>query len=333
MSSRIFLNRLKLMEKKQNDDCDVGVKMKWRKLGLIFCPKGNNDWMVSHASNPVVEPLGDSLYRVYFSTRDRDNRSSIGFIEFDIKKPKQILRIAERPLVRPGEPGLFDDSGASIGCLVTVDGIRYLYYTGWCLSVTVPWRNSIGLAINEGKELIFRKFSRAPLLDRSEIDPFSLSYPWVVRDHFMWKMWYGSNLSWGTEHPDMKHVIKYAESSDGIRWERKNDIAIPLQPPDEWGVSKPCVIRDGNIYKMWYSSRRSQTYRIGYAESADGINWRRKDDEVGIDVSESGWDSEMIEYSCIFDHDGKRYMLYNGNGYGKTGFGLAMLEAGSADLQ
>ncbi len=43
-------------------------------------------------------------------------------------------------------------------------------------------------------------------------------------------------------------------------------------------------------------------------------------------VIPDGWDSEMIDYPFDFDHKGHRYMLYNGNGYGKTGFWLAVLE-------
>ena len=75
---------------------------------------------------------------------------------------------------------------------------------------------------------------------------------------------------------------------------------------------------------MWYC-HRGLTYRIGYAESRDGIHWNRLDHLSGIDVSQDGWDSEMIEYPFVFDHKGKRYMLYAGNGFGKTGFGIAVL--------
>jgi predicted GH43/DUF377 family glycosyl hydrolase len=299
--------------------------MKWIKQGQIFCPQNHAEWMVSHAANPVVEPLEDGCLRVYFSCRDKDNRSSIGFFEFDPLQPDQILRVASQPLIGPGALGLFDDSGTVMGCLVTVGNTRYLYYLGWNLGVTVPWRNSIGLAISEGHDLAFRKYSRAPILDRSEVDPFSISYPWVLRDGSRWKMWYGSNLAWGTTQYDMAHVIKYAESDDGIHWERQDVVAIPLLSPAEYAISKPCVLKEQGIYKMWYAYR-GPAYRVGYAESPDGIYWERKDAAAGINVSESGWDSEMIEYACVFDHAGQRYMLYNGNGYGKTGIGLAVLD-------
>jgi hypothetical protein len=138
-------------------------------------------------------------------------------------------------------------------------------------------------------------------------------------------MWYGSNLGWGKEETDMNHVIKYAESKDGREWSRTGKITIDLKDDSEFAISRPCVLKEQGIYKMWYSYR-GKAYRIGYAESKDGIIWVRKDDDAGIDVSSSGWDSEMVCYPFVFDHKGERYLLYNGNGYGKTGFGLAILE-------
>jgi predicted GH43/DUF377 family glycosyl hydrolase len=308
--------------------------MKWKKLGLIFAPNNNYEWMVSHASNPVAQWIYEDIFRIYFSCRNKNKSSSIGFIDIDIINPSNILKISEQPLVQPGELGTFDDSGVSMGCFVTIDDKKYLYYLGWNLSVTVPWRNSLGLAISNSpgsSDHTFTKYSKAPIVDRNDVDPYSISYPWVIRnrgiEREIWKMWYGSNLSWGTEQKDMEHVIKYAESQDGIIWERKGIIAINFKSPEEYAMSKPCVIQENNMYKMWYSYR-GQSYRIGYAESDDGIHWIRTDEKVGIDVSDSGWDSEMIEYPCVFDHKGERYMLYNGNGYGKTGFGLAILTDG-----
>jgi hypothetical protein len=108
-------------------------------------------------------------------------------------------------------------------------------------------------------------------------------------------------------------------------WERGGLVAIDFADEHEYAISRPSVIRDIDGWKMWYSYR-GQSYRIGYAESEDGRRWKRLDHQVGIDVSVNGWDSQMIEYPFVFDHGGQRYMLYNGNGYGKTGFGLAVLE-------
>jgi hypothetical protein len=200
----------------------------------------------------------------------------------------------------------------------------FLYYLGWNLGVTVPWRNSIGLGISNDVQSSFKKYTEAPILDRSAVDPYSISYPFVLKEDEIYRMWHGSNLSWGEKQEDMAHIIKYAESRDGIHWNRQGHIALNFKNPQEYAISRPCVIKEKNIYKMWYCYRGR--YRIGYAESHDGIDWIRKDEDVGIDVSPDGWDSEMVCYPFVFDHKGQRYMLYNGNGYGKTGFGLAILE-------
>jgi len=299
--------------------------MRWKKLGQVFCPDNNYDWMKTHASNPVVEPLGNGLFRVYFTTRGDKNRSSIGSLELDIQNPFKILNLSQKPLIGPGELGLFDDSGTTTGWLAVQNGRKYFYYLGWNLGVTVPWRNTIGLAICEPGQAHFTKYSKAPILDRSDADPFSLSYPSILIETGLWRMWYGSNLTWGPTEKDMSHVIKYAESTDGIHWTRQGTIALPLKNNGEHALSRPCVIKDNGTYKMWYAFRGA-SYRIGYAESADGIKWERMDEKAGIEVSSSGWDSETIEYAYVFDHKDERYMLYNGNGYGKTGFGLAVLE-------
>lgn len=298
--------------------------MKWKKVGNIFSPNSNYSWMKSHAANTVAEHLYEDVFRIYFSCRNENNVSSIGFFDIDIYSPTKILNICDVPILSPGDVGLFDDSGVSLSCINNINGKKYLYYVGWNLGVTVPWRNSIGVAIYDESKNSFQKIGVAPIIDRCNIDPFSVSYPYIIEDDGVFKMWYGSNLSWGKSGADMIHIIKYAESRDGVNWSKKGAVKLDFKNEDEYAISRPCVIKESGIYKMWYSYR-GDTYRIGYAESLDGIYWCRKDEEVGIDVSISGWDSEMIEYPFIFDHKGQRFMLYNGNGYGKTGVGLAIL--------
>ncbi len=302
--------------------------MNWTKLKNIFCPDNNFSWMVSHAANPFAERMSEGIYRIYFTCRDAESRSHIGYVDVDFNDDFKVVSISDVPVLAPGELGLFDDSGTAMGYLLNTGDKKYLYYLGWNLKVTVPWLNTIGLAIwNEAKGT-FEKYSRAPIMDRSDEDPFTISYPSVLLENGKYRMWYGSNLKWGKTQDEMDHVIKYAESNDGIHWNRTNQIHIHLEHPGEYALSKPFVIKSGDLYQMWYSYRANgtvTTYRIGYAESADGISWKRKDEEVGIDVSPEGWDSEMICYPFVFDHGGTRYMLYNGNGYGRTGFGIAQL--------
>ncbi len=299
--------------------------MKWTKVGRVFCPEGDLDWMRTHAAGPIAEHLEGDLFRVYFGCRDGRNRTHIGSLDLDITRPDRIETLSREPVVAPGSAGHFDDSGASTGCIVRHGAERYLYYVGWNLGVTVPWRNSIGLAVSDAPGAPFRKISPAPIVDRGPADPFSISYPWVMREGARWRMWYGSNLAWGPDAADMAHVIKYAESSDGIQWAREGRVSIGARSSAEYAIAKPCVLKEGSLYRMWYS-HRGDSYRIGYAESADGLVWQRRDDEAGIDVSSSGWDSESLQYAFVFRHGPRLYMLYNGNRYGATGFGLAYSE-------
>ena len=303
--------------------------MKWRKLGLVYRPDGSEPWSRSHAANPTAEHVEDDVYRVYFSTRDAENRSSVGHVLIDLKNPHETLDVAQDPVLSPGEPGSFDDDGVSIGCIVNVGEARYLYYMGWHLSETVPWTNALGLAISRGPGQPFERYSRSPVVELNETDPHTISYPWVVQEGGRFRMWYGSNLQWGPVKEDMRHVIKYAESADGIRWERDGKIAINFDFEGEYAICRPCVLRDGRGYSIWFCSR-GDSYRIRTAESESGFEWRRYE-ELEIDVSVSGWDSEMIEYPCVFEHRGVRHLLYCGNDYGREGFGLAVAEPAADD--
>lgn len=301
--------------------------MKWVKRGLIFQPRSEFEWMVTHAAVPVADRVDGNIYRIYFSGRDGYNRSQTAFFVIDMRDPSHIIAVSEKPILRYGGLGCFDESGAMLSWIAENNAQKYLYYIGWNLGVTVPFRNAIGLAISKDGGKTFMKYSEGPILDRNIHDPFFTASCCVMIEHQVWRMWYLSCVKWAQADGRPKHYynIKYAESSDGIQWTREGTTCIDFQSDEEYAISRPCVIKDGETYKMWYSYR-GLSYRIGYAESEDGVHWERKDHEVGIDVSDSGWDSEMIEYPFVFDHNGRRYMLYNGNGYGKTGIGLAVLE-------
>lgn len=304
------------------------MSMKWQKLGLVFCPSGETPWMHSHAAVPIAESLGDDLFKIYFSSRDEFNRSYTGYAVIDIVRPNQIIELSTKPVLVPGGLGEFDDSGAMATWLTSYQGKKFLYYIGWNLGVTVPFRNSIGLSISTQNDE-FVRYANGPIVDRSMHEPHFCASCCVFPGEDIWRMWYLSCTGWRLSEgkPVHRYHIKYAESNDGVNWSRDGIVAIDYANDKEYAISRPSVIHDEGGWKMWYSSRGDR-YSIGYAESCDGKKWERLDHNVGIDVSPTGWDSKMIEYPFVFDHKGRRYMLYNGNGYGKTGFGLALLEQG-----
>ena len=300
--------------------------MSWIKLGLIFKPPVEVPWVVTHSAVPVALHLKDSLYRVYFTARDGLNRSHIGYFEIDLKHPHKLLSVTTDPIVSPGALGTFDEHGAMSSWLVPWRNKCLMYYTGWSRGLSVPFVNSIGLAVSDDGGKSFSKFSDGPILSRNLCDPYWVSNPCVLVEKDLWRMWYLSGVRWELDNgkPVPYYHIRYAHSHDGIHWVRSGKICIDFESPRESAISRPCVLKGKSIYRMWYSFRGA-SYRIGYAESVDGLSWVRRDALAGISVSESGWDSDMIEYAYVFRHAKRFFMLYNGNDYGRTGIGLAVL--------
>jgi hypothetical protein len=294
--------------------------MKWRKL---------KNWLpqvegMTHASMPFYFE-GD----VYFSPRDRLGKSYIYKASFNPVSQKMGLPVE---VCAPGIPGEFDDYGSMVSWIHR-DGPRVLiYYVGWNIGISVPFRNSVGLIVNGAKGI-------GPILDRSRFDPIGIGACCRME-------WYTSLLGWDIRFGKRQAIYHIVNG-------HPHSIAITFKNDAEFAIARPCVIQDhvhqpdfknsGNgsfydrhlyppfiylpNYRMWYSYRGEQ-YRIGYAESHDGVSWRRMDDEVGIDVGKTGdFDDLAVCYPHVFDCDGQRYMLYNGNNYGKTGFGIAILDS------
>ena len=300
--------------------------MRWRRHGLVVEPPTLGDWAVSHAAVPFVRHL-DGALELMFSPRDKAGRSHTARGEL-VLGGRAELTLTGEPVLSPGPLGGFDDSGAMGSCLVSHEGRDYLYYIGWNRGVSVPFTTSIGCAVSTDGGRSFERASAAPVLGRSEHDPFLATSPWVLVEGRLWRMWYASGVRWTpTPHEARpEYRIVYAESADGIAWHPTGRVCIDFESADEYAIARPCVIRDSDRYRMWFSCR-GDAYRIGYAESDDGLTWDRKDIEGGLIPEGNGWESTSVEYPCVFDHERRRWMLYNGNGYGQTGIGLASLEA------
>jgi hypothetical protein len=301
--------------------------MKWVKKGLIFKPEGQFEWVMTHAMLPVADHISGDIYRIFFSGRDKLNRSLTGYIEIDINNPQKILKISPEPVLGLGSLGAFDDNGVSPTCIVNIQGKKYLYYFGWNKGSLVRAAEVSGLAISSDFGDSFQRISRAPVIDRTDAEPYQiLVISCILIENGAWRMWYDSADEWQT--PELpRYNIKYAESADGINWIRKGIVSVNYKSDDESRVSRASVIKEDGIYKMWHCyAMNSGGYRMGYAESVDGYQFERKDDSLTIQVSPSGWDSEMVCYPHVFVHKGQKIMLYCGNGYGRTGFGMAVME-------
>lgn len=300
---------------------------RWHRLGVLpLDVSAAHGWARTHAALPVVETTGDGTWDVYLSLRDAAGRARIGRTRLTLA-PRPVLAPLERePVLDIGGLGTFDDNGVVTSCLVRDGDRRLLFYTGWTRGYTVPFYLAAGVAISEAGGAFLRS-SRAPVLDRSPDDPFLTASPFVLHDGGVWRMWYVSGTGWLAAHrdPEPCYHVRYAESHDGVHWQRSGLICLDYGP-GEHAFGRPWVLRDGDRYRMWFPVR-GERYRIGYAESSDGLVWERLDGVGGLLPAGDGWESQMVEYPCVFDHAGRRYMLYNGNQYGGTGVGLAVWDA------
>jgi predicted GH43/DUF377 family glycosyl hydrolase len=311
------------------------IRRKWIKKGLIYKPSGQYWWSRSYASVPTVDTTDENLWRIYFGTRDEMNRNRISYIEVEAGNPANVLYEHDAPVLDLGKLGTFDDCGVMPSWILNHDGKKYLYYIGWTVRSTIPYHNSIGLAISTDGGRSFERFSEGPLFGETYLEPFFTGTSCVLLENGIWKNWYLSCTGWtrveGRAEP--RYHIKYAESRDGINWDRQSIVAVDYKSDSEAGIVRASILMENGLYHMWYSYRGGvdyrtdpqASYRIGYAQSKDGISWTRMDDSAGIDVSPEGWDAEMIEYPHVIQCYNTRYMFYNGNKFGESGFGFAEL--------
>lgn len=308
--------------------------MGWIKKGKIFDIKeAEIPWAASHACVPTTYQLDQQTIRILYAPRNDQGQSIPTFFDVDAQEPSKIKYIHKEPVMALGELGTFDDGGIMPCCIVPVGNELYLYYVGWNPSGSVPYRNAVGLAISKDNGLSFQRVYPGAIVDRTIDEPFFTASPWVLRENAnTWHMWYASSTGFikVENRVEPLYIIKYASSTDGISWERKNVTCIEPSHPEEANARATVIKNEKGIYEMWFAHRGSRDFRdgsdaysIGYATSKDAIRWERNDQKAGITYSPKGWDSTMQTYPNVMQLGEKKYLFYNGNGFGATGIGYA----------
>ncbi len=316
--------------------------MKWKKLGKIFDPRDHN--LASNCFAFAKSPqaiIFDDFVRIYFSAAQRDEKnkllSHVMYVDFD-KEFKNILKISDKEVIPLGEMGCFDEHGIFPLNVYKENNRILAYSTGWNRKVSVSADASIGFAQSFDNGETFEKYGNGPIVTSSLNEPFLVGDAFVSKFNDTYHMWYIYGLRWindaDTNNLERVYKITYADSKDGINWNRNSKCIISDVIDENECQALPTVIFYENKYHMFFSYRdaigfrtnKNNGYRTGYAYSKDLKNWTRDDSKVGIELSKEGWDSEMMCYPFVFHCDEKVYMLYNGNEFGKNGFGLALLE-------
>lgn len=306
---------------------------------FLFNVEKLSDWAWSHFHKPTPLDIGNNTIRVYGGVRGKDGRTKTTFVDLDASNVNNlsVKYIHDKPIIDLGKIGTFDDSGANVSSVVRVGTKIYMYYIGWNPSTTVHTRNSIGVVISEDNGLSFKRIYDGSILDRTKDEPYYTGAVDVRYEDGIFKIWYTSGKIWRiiNNKPEIQYYIKYAESNNGIDWNRKGiDCILPSN--DYEATARPSVYFENEIYKMLYSFRNindfrttsENYYKAGYAESLDGKLWVRKDNELIFANQENmeDWDSEGIAYPYLINYKDNKLCFYNGNGFGKSGFGYGILK-------
>jgi len=318
--------------------------MIWEKRGKIFDPTEHSlPNQCREFSQSPQALVFDDFVRIYFSTREIDPKngkylSHVAFVDFG-KNLKDIIRVSEKTIIALGGLGCFDEHGIFPINVLRHKNSVYAYTCGWNRRTSVSVDTSIGFATSDDSGLTFKKLGSGPILSSSLNEPFLVGDAFVKVYDNVFHMWYMFGTQWKqyskNTPPDRTYKIGHATSIDGIEWQKEDGRQIiPDKLNNDESMALPSVIKIGDRYHMFFCYRESSDfrktshrgYRIGYAYSNDLVNWTRDDDNVGIDVSDGSWDSDMLCYPHVFECDDKIYMLYNGNEFGRFGFGIAELE-------
>lgn len=312
--------------------------MEWVKRGKIFERSKEISFSNTHTALPTPFLVDKDTIRIYYATRDSEQKSRITYIDVEAKNPSIINYIHDQSIFELGELGTFDDRGATPSGLFIVNNKKYFYYNGYNIGSTARYRIAIGIAEMDLECKNAIKFSSGPIQDRNIFDPCGVATPFIVYDNLINKyiIYYTSFTHWkiinGEKEPFYR--ICRAESNDGINWENKS-ICIDFERESEGGIVRPTVMILNGKYHMWYSIRLNtnyredlkSSYRIKHAVSHDGKIWE-KDNTLSIEPSDdiNEWDGLMTAYPYIVKTPYGIYMFYNGNGFGQSGFGYAVLE-------
>lgn len=313
----------------------------WKKLGKAFTPQEvqGRPWLKEFAQAPAVLVM-DDVVRVYFSCRppaDTNGQyvSYSAYVDLARNDLLKVRHVAEQPILPLGGLGEFDEFGTYPVSVIRDGEVIRAYYAGWTRCESVPFNVAIGAAVSHDEGKTFVKLGTGPILSYSPDEPFVLSGPKIRRFNNQWQLFYIAGSKWkivdGRAEPVYK--IRMATSDDGVHWTKLNKDLIESRIEDDEAQASPDVFYANGKYHMFFCYRysshyrgKANGYRIGYASSSNLLDWVRDDSKVGIDVSDEGWDSEMISYPHVFELDRKIYMAYLGDQVGRYGFGLAVLE-------
>lgn len=318
--------------------------MKLKKMGKMFTPSELNlgRGSAGYAQSPQALVFPDFI-RVYFSTRSFDTNgkflSRVAYADFE-NDLKTLVAVSNHEVIALGSLGCFDEHGIFPFHVLRHDNRILAYTCGWSRRVSVSVETGVGLAESFDEGVTFRKFGPGPILTSSVDEPFLVGDAFVIWHEGIYHMWYIFGTRWATRVtgvPERTYKIGHATSPDGVVWhkEKTPQQVVPDLLGEEECQALPTIIGIGDRFHMFFCFRESfgfrddptKGYRLGHAVSRDLVSWSRTESEVLFVGDHADWDSQMQCYPHAFSHAGRFYLLYNGNAFGKQGFGAAEILA------
>lgn len=303
--------------------------MNLQKKGLIYCPHGEHDWELNTFMTPhAIFMSNNNKIRIWGGCRDAAGISRIKYIDVAADNPGNVIEIGVMPSLDIGKSGCFDDNGVILGDIIPINDQLYLYYVGFQHVQKVKFHAFSGLAVSNDFGKTFLRCSEVPVLDRTTTGRYGRCIHTVLYEDGIFKCWYAIINDWkqigGIPYP--VYNIWYTESKDAYHFPLEDSVLCVDVKGNEYRIGRPKVYKTDFGYEMFYTRDLvTKEYLVGYAVSADGIHWERRDDLFSLPRSVDGWDSEMACYPVKLIVGDRKYMFYNGNGMGKTGVGYGIL--------
>lgn len=302
------------------------MNLKLHKLGLVPFPQ-NIQWAQHSLLQPTPILLDDDTIRVYCGMRDAKGQSRVGFVDLDARDPRKILKVSEKPALELGQDGMFDESGVVPCAIIRRDGKFQLYYAGYQLGQRIRFYVFSGMAMSDDGENFTRQ-QRTPVLERSDSEPLFRVIHSILPDGGKWHAWYGAGDTFREgEHKTLPvYNVRHLESEDSEHFPEAGRVVIDIQG-DEHRIGRPYVVRCKDGYVMFYGyGSEQEPYNLGMAVSDNGFTWTRCDEMVRFDAPDEPWEKEMKAYPAAINTRHGAYFFYNGNAYGKDGFGCCKIE-------
>ena len=296
----------------------------WRKLGLVLQATGEG-LERTHAMLPTPHVMDDRI-RIFYASCDLEMRGRVFFADFDREPPFRIIRRSQGPVLDVGPPGAFDCDGANPSQALIIDGRLALLYIGWrrgppeapyTLFGAAAFSDDDGLSFERAEEPWLaplrgeRQFRTGPFLEQGPDGPRLLYIG-------------GDGFRPCGERQLPRYALMELTCSSALEWDGPPRLLLaPDLEADEIGFGRPVSYDDAHgTRRLMLSIRTAQGYRLVESDRRPEAIAARAFRPVIPEPLEP-WESHMTCFGARCTVEDHELLFYNGDGYGRTGTGLA----------